>query len=458
MDHQMNKKKMTLFAITWPIFIELLLHMLMGNIDTLMLSQYSDDSVASVGVANQILSLFIVIFGFVATGTAVLVAQHLGAKQQKEAMDVSAVSLLANLAVGLMISAGLFIFSGHLLKMMDLPNRLLAEGNQYLKLVGLFIFLEGLIMTAGAILRSSGFTKDSMYVTVAMNILNIVGNYCFIFGPFAIPVLGVQGVAISTVASRMIGLLLIGYALVHRLSFHKHWTNFSKNSFRHLKHLMRIGIPTAGEHLSYNGSQMVLTYFAATLGAEALTTKVYAQNLMMLIFLFSAAISQGTQILVGHFIGAKQFEAAYKRCMRTLSIAVVISTLGAVLFFAFSDALFGLFTNNPSIIAEGKHLLLLTIILEPGRAFNMVIISSLIASSDAKFPVYMAIISMWGVGISVAYIFTILLGWGLAGIWISFIVDEWLRGILMLFRWKSRIWVKKSFIHQQATNEVSFTS
>lgn len=75
-----NVKNLSLFALTWPLFIEFFLHMLMGNADTLMLSLYSDNSVAAVGVSNQILSLVIVMFGFIAAGTAILVAQNLGAK------------------------------------------------------------------------------------------------------------------------------------------------------------------------------------------------------------------------------------------------------------------------------------------------------------------------------------------------------------------------------------------
>lgn len=98
---------MTLVALTWPIFIEILLYMLMGNADTLMLSQYSDKSVAAVGVANQVLALVIVMFGFVATGTAILVAQHLGAKQEKTAAEISIVSLGANLVFGLLLSLSL---------------------------------------------------------------------------------------------------------------------------------------------------------------------------------------------------------------------------------------------------------------------------------------------------------------------------------------------------------------
>jgi Na+-driven multidrug efflux pump len=116
-----NQKKLTLFALTWPIFIEILLHMLMGNADTLMLSQYSDESVAAVGVANQILSLVIVMFGFVATGTSILIAQNLGAKNNKTAAEISIVSLGANLVFGIILSILLYVSGKPLLRMMDLP-------------------------------------------------------------------------------------------------------------------------------------------------------------------------------------------------------------------------------------------------------------------------------------------------------------------------------------------------
>jgi Na+-driven multidrug efflux pump len=81
-------KTRSLFSLTWPIFIETLLYMVMGNADTLMLSQYSDHAVAAVGVANQIIALTIVLFNFVALATAVLVAQYLGARREQEAVDV----------------------------------------------------------------------------------------------------------------------------------------------------------------------------------------------------------------------------------------------------------------------------------------------------------------------------------------------------------------------------------
>lgn len=211
----------------------------------------------------------------------------------------------------------------------------------------------------------------------------------------------------------------------------------------HLCKLLKIGIPSAGEQLSYNLSQMIVTYFIAIMGAQALTTKVYTQNITMFILLFGTAISQGTQILIGRYIGGKQFDAAYERCMKSLYWALGIAAATSVLMTIFSKDLIGLFTQSPDIIATASLLIAMTIILEPGRSFNVIIINSLRAAGDAKFPVYMAMISMWGIGLPLAYLFGIHLGFGLAGIWISFIADEWVRGILMYRRWRSRIWIQK---------------
>jgi Na+-driven multidrug efflux pump len=176
---------------------------------------------------------------------------------------------------------------------------------------------------------------------------------------------------------------------------------------------------------------------------------VYAQNLMMFIFLFSVAISQGTQILIGHLVGAREYENAYERCLKSLKIAIIISLAMAGIFSLFADSLLRIFTDNEQIIELGKTLIYLTIILEPGRSFNLVVINSLRATGDVRFPVYMGILSMWGVSVTLSYVLGIWFGLGLIGIWISFIADEWLRGLIMLKRWRSRTWMKKGFVEPE---------
>ncbi|WP_332275921.1 MATE family efflux transporter [Bacillus velezensis] len=440
---QSSDHKLSLYALTWPIFIEVSLYMFMGNADTLMLSQYSDNSVAAVGVSNQILNLIIVMFSFIATGTTIVISQFLGSKQKKEAQEVAYVSIGANFVISLAISAAIFFAAVPLLHVMGLSNELMPDAKVFLQVVGGLSFIQALIMTFSAILKSYGHTKDTMFVTIGMNILNIAGNFLVIFGPLGFPVLGVAGVAMSTSIARIIGLIAMIVIVKKRIGLGLTWQKIFHVHKEHLRKLLKIGIPSAGEQLSYNISQMVITYFIAIMGAQALTTKVYTQNITMFILLFGTAISQGTQILIGRYIGAKQFDDAYDRCMKSLYWALGIAALTSVIMTLFSKQLIGIFTSSPDIIATASMLIAMTIILEPGRSFNVIIINSLRAAGDAKFPVYMAMISMWGIGLPLAYLFGIHFGLGLMGIWISFIADEWVRGILMYRRWRSRIWIQK---------------
>jgi len=444
-----NIRNLSLFGLTWPIFIELFLHMLMGNADTLMLSQYSDNSVASVGVANRMITIMILMYGVIATGTSVLVSNHLGAKEGKKASEVAVVSIFGNLLLGFGLSGVMYFFGEQILQGMGLPQELIGEAMLYMVIVGGFSFIPAVILTISAVLRSHGFTKDVMYVTVGMNLLDVIGNFLFIFGPFGIPILGVFGVAITTTISKAIGLIVILAILIKRVEHPLPFSKVLRLPAGHLQRLFRIGVPSAAELLSYHTSQLAITYIATFLGTQALTTKVYTENLMMFIYLFSMAISQGAQILIGHLAGARQYQAVYERCIHSTRISFVISLGMGIILYVFSKQLFGLFTDDPDVIQSGSILLLVTILLEPGRSLNLVILGALRALGDIHFAVYLGIISMWGISVVLSYFLGIYFELGLLGIWISFVVDEWLRGLILLKRWKLRLWLRKINSHQE---------
>lgn len=333
-------------------------------------------------------------YSFISSGTSILVAQNLGAKNKMAAKEISAVSLVINALFGVILSFLIFIFGESLLKVMSLPSYLRAEAESYLTMVGGLSFLEALFMTASAILRSNGFTRDVMYITVGMNILNVAGNYLFIFGPFGFPILRVEGVEISTVISRFIGFAAVMIILIWRLPG---WIKFKQLLAwpkHHVANLLKIGIPTAGEHLSYEGSQVVITLFVAMIGTEALTAKIYAQNNMAFIYLFSLSVALGNQIIIGHNIGAKEYGLAYIRCLKSRKQSMLVTLITAVLFTLFSRELIGIFTNNEEILQVGSLLILLIVLLEPGRSINLVVINSLRVAGDVKFPVYQ--FSPWG--------------------------------------------------------------
>lgn len=439
-------KQIGLLALTWPIFIEMFLHMLMGSTDTFMLSHISDEAVAAVGVANQLIFFMILVFGFVATGTAVLVSQNLGAGLQVDARKISGLSLSLNLIFGVLVSIIVVGFNDLFLQMFNLTPEIHRLAQQYLAIVGGTLFTQALLVTASAILRANGLTKEAMVISVVMNIIHLAGNSLFIYGLFGVPEMGVQGAAISTAISRAIAVILIFRLLYRRLPMNiavEDYLNFNQ-SF--IKKILKIGVPSAGENVVYNTSQMAITVIIGLLGAMALTTRVYTFNIMSFMMLFGIAIGQGTQILIGYKVGAREFDKAYHQLLKSLKLSIIITMAITVVIVAIREPILGIFTDNKEIIREGSKVLLLCLILEPGRTFNIVVISSLRAAGDAVFPVKMAFVSMWGISVPLAYILGIKMGFGLAGIWMAFIVDEWFRGIIMYIRWKSRAWEKKVLV------------
>ncbi|MCI3922208.1 MATE family efflux transporter [Paenibacillus sp. TRM 82003] len=436
------QRKFTLFALTWPIFIELSLHMLMGNLDTFMLSQYDDNAVAAVGVTNQITNMVNLMFGFVATGTTILVSRYLGGRQIERVSQVASTSLTLNLLFGAALSVVLVLNGELFLRMMGLQPELMAYATDYLSITGGFMFLQALLLTASAVIKSHGLTRNVMLITVGMNLVNIAGNYIAIYGPFGLPITGVTGVAYSTVVSRAAGLVIMVYAMLRVLDERIEWKAWLRLRAEHVKDLLRIGVPSAGEQLSHNASQLVITSFIAMIGVTAMVTRVYTFNIIFLITIFSVAIGQSTQILVARAVGAGTPEEAYERCLKSLRIGIVISLAMAGVYNVLGGLILDLFTDDPAVIELGRTLLLLAFLLEPGRAFNLIVISSLRAAGDVKYPVYVGILIMWGLAVPAAYFFGIHLGFGLIGIFVAFIADEWVRGLIMLARWRSRRWLK----------------
>jgi putative MATE family efflux protein len=445
---------LSLLTITWPIFVELFLQVIMGSTDTIMLSHISDDAVAAVGVANQLIFLCILIFSFVSSGTAVVLSQYLGAGLKNETKTVTAISITLNLVIGLVISLLMVIFRKELLSFFHLPEHIAEIGEQYLMIVGGTVFLQAVLITVSSILRANGYTKDAMMVSITMNVIHLIGNAILIYGLLGFPEMGVIGVSISTAISRAIALALILKILYDRIPINLKLRDYITIDGVQIKRIMKIGIPAAGEQICFNLSQLAITAIIAMLGAASLTTRVYTQNIVSFILVFGLAMGQGTQILIGYKAGARDFEGAYHQLLKSLRYSLIMTVAIAIVVAIFREPLLSFFTKDHEIISMGSTLLLLCLILEPGRTFNLVVINSLRATGDANISLIMAFISMWGISVPLAYFLGIHLGYGLPGIWIAFIVDEWFRGITMYFRWKSRAWEKKVLVQSQVTTTV----
>ncbi|MBD7915822.1 MATE family efflux transporter [Clostridium sp. Sa3CUN1] len=433
--------------ITWPIFVESALLSLLGSVDILMLGKYSDNAVAAVGVTNQIIWMLNLIFAIITAGTSILISQYIGAKSDKKTIiQVAGISVGFNGLIGAILSILMVIGGTNILKFLNSPTEVLDLGLQYLGIVGGFIFIQAIIMTFTAILRAHGLTKSCMNVTITMNLANVVMNYILIFGKFGFPEMGVAGAATATVLSKFIGLIILG-KLTYELIFNKLTISMFKPFPKiHFINILKIGIPSAAEQISYNLSQLAITSIINLVGVTSIAAKSYVGTIICFSYIFSSAVGQGTSIFIGRFIGNKDEKNAFKLLIYSLKRALVVSIIMSCIVAIVGKGILGFLTNNEEIISIAIKIFLIEIILEPGRCINIVGIGGLRAAGDVRFPVYIGVFSMWIFGVGLSYLLGLKLGLGLIGAWIGFTVDEWFRAILVLIRWKTGKWKGKSFV------------
>ncbi|MGK3965879.1 MATE family efflux transporter [Sorangium sp. So ce118] len=430
-----------LLEITWPIFSEHLLHMLVGMFGVWLVSRLSDDAAAAFGLSNNIMLTFMFTFRFVSVGASVVVTQYLGARDRAGAEHVARASLAANAWMGLLSCAIIAIGSRPLLELMRLPPSLFPIAQPYLIAVGVMLAFDAVNFSLGAVLRAHTYTRDTLRLIVATYVVQLALSVPLMFGVGGWPGLGINGLALSAIIARCLSFWLHWRLWASRLGIRASFEDFWRIRPDRLREMLHIGLPGAGESVVYRVSFMIILAMVADMGQTALTTHTYTMQIVNFLLLFGMAVGFGTEIVVGHHIGAGELHDADRQVRGGLAVGLCVCVTVVLATALLGPRLLGLFTRDPEVIATGSKLLWLTLLVEPGRTINLVVINGLRASGDARFPVGFGVFSMFAVAVGLSWLLGVHLGWGLAGIWVAYAADEWVRGLAMCARWHFRGWV-----------------
>lgn len=424
------------------MFLETVLFSVIGSIDIMMLSGFADNAVGGVGAVNQVLSLFQVVSNIITAGTGILCAQYIGAsKTMEEKQPLILGALLVNTVLGLLFSLAAVFGGDILLNMVNIDRELRPYAKEYLGIVGGFLFLQMIAMTFFVVIRSHGKTKSTMVFSLIMNLINVVLNYVLIYGKFGLPQMGVSGAAIATAFSKLFSCVAGGIYLFRFVLPGFSWRPQWREMGRSIKTVLAFGSPAAGEQISYTLSKLVVMAMINSLGAVTANAYTYLNTIVGYVYLFSMSLGQGTSIMVGWAVGKKEPQKADGICRFSSTCSFVISMAAVGILCLVRKPVFGLFTDDPNIIALGTSVLLTNFILEAGRSQNLVQVNALRAAGDVRFPLYIGLVSMWLFSVGFSWLLGIQLGWGLHGIWIALGLDECCRAVAMNIRWKRGTWM-----------------
>nr|WP_086937371.1 MATE family efflux transporter [Thaumasiovibrio occultus] len=441
-------KRMGIVSLAWPIFIETTLRMLLGVSDVFMLSGYSDNAVAAVGLTSQLMFFLMIVAMTAGNGGSILISQSNGASDTQRAADVGVISIVVGGAVGAILSLLTGLFAPNVIGLFGLDSKVALYATQYFAIAGGGFFGLSLSLTFAVILRCHGYSRTPMLVNLFTGVLNIVGNYCVLYSPFDLPVYGVKGVATATIISQFVGAFIL-WVNIRQKGIEIPLGRWFKIDLALYKKTIKLGAMSASEMLSYNLAQMTLIYIITQMGTASLTAYTYAMNIARFSFAFSLSVGQAAQIQTGYYVGKQWIAEITRKVQQYFLVSLLMSLLATLLIAGFRFDILGLFTDNNEIITLAATLLIVSIVLEMGRVFNLVFINALRGAGDMTYTVKVGIFSMWTIAVGMGYFLGLHIGLGVLGIWFANAADEWFRGLLMARRWRSGKWHLPSLVENQ---------
>ena len=432
--------ELELFPLSWPIFVEMALFMAIGTLGLWMAGQVSAAAVAVFGMANQLRIVFDRIFRVISMGASVVVTQSRGAGDAAGAQALARAGFSTSLWLGLIAALLVGAVPAWLLRVLHLPPELMEMAVPFMRVIALALAIEAVNITMFAVLRAFTFTKVSMRLVLAMNVLHVLVSAPLVFGLGPIAAMGVMGLAWGQLASRALVFLMLVWVWARHLGVHVRLLDVVHVPREPLRAILRIGLPSAGEKIGFRVCFMATVAMAGSLGTAALAVHAYAMQINGIVNMVVNAVASGVEIIIGHKVGAGDLRSANLLMKRALRICLVASGLGSLLAWLLMPQAIALFSDNPEVPVLLASILAIELLAGQGRALNVLVTGGLRAAGDviftAKTSIYINVLA----GTVLAWLLGIHFGLGLPGIWLGYMADECLRGIVVLVRWQWRWW------------------
>lgn len=441
-ERKKDASRVGLVQLALPLMMESIMRSTVGMVDVAFLSRISDEVVSAVSISNQYIIFCTIVAMAMATGATVCINQAIGMKNKEKVNMLATIAVTANLVMGLLFGLVFLFCPQVILTIMSLDASAIEIASRYMRVAGGMMFVQCVEIVLVNLCRSMGQIRAPLVINFLANIVNVIGNYLAVFhSEWFWNVDPVVGVAAATVLSRIVA-LIVAVVLTHKGGIRfslKLLRPFPKADF---KLVLSIGIPGGINMMAYSLSQIATTSIISGLGLTMVAAKVYVQNIVQYVAIVGQTFSQASTIMVGYRLGADKFDEAKKVRSIVTRIALVSNVLFSLLLFTVRYPLLGIFTEDPAIIALAANIFLLDFFVEIGRALNNSVNGALEAAGDVKFCLIINQGSAWILAVGCSYLFGVVFGMGLYGVWLAFACDELIRGSIILWRWLSNRWVE----------------
>ena len=433
-----------LLRLLWPLVIEQALAALVGMSDTVMVSSVGEAAISGVSLVDMINNLIFNVFAALATGGAVVTSQFLGARRRADAMRSSGQLVALSALLGLGVMAFCLVGRQALLRLFfgQIDDDVMAAAMTYFFITGLSYPFLALYNAGAAIFRSVGNSAVSMRVSVLMNIINVCGNAFCVF----VLKMGVAGVAVPTLVSRMVGaVLILATTTRHDNPARVTWGAVCRPRPAMIRNILYIGIPSALENSLFQLGRVLVVSMISLFGTVHSSANAVANNLDNVGCIVGQAMGLAMITVVGRCVGAGDPGQAVHYAQKLMLWDYIAQGAVNALVILGLPLLMQLYTLSP----ETDQLSRLLIVIHCGMGILLwpaafVLPNALRAANDVRFTMVVSVASMvvWRLGFS--YILCVNLQWGAVGVWVAMVIDWVCRALCFVVRFARGRWKAKA--------------
>lgn len=438
-----NRKQLK--ALILPLMFEQFLNVMVGMVDTLMVSKAGEAAVSGVALTTNINLLIIQVMAALATGGAVVCSQYNGRKDTEEATFAAAqletVLLVFSVAAALICA----VFGHRMLPAIfgKVEGTVMHSAWIYMFVTALSYPFLGVYNAGAAIFRSVGNSKVSMILSVVMNAINIVLNAVLVMMGY-----GVLGVALATLVSRIV----CGICMVILVT--KPYNPLQLKRLRELlpnrkmiTRILRIGIPSGIENSMFQVGKLMVVSMITRFGTAAIAANSVSYSVIEFPNIPGMSMGLALITVVGNCLGAGEIEQAKKYTKKLMILAYAGDWIMNALLFVFAPQVAGVFSLSKEATDMAVEVLRwfssVAVFIWP---LSFTLPNALRAAGDVKYTMLTGILSMWMFRVLCSYFLAVVCNLGILGVWYGMFIDWGVRSLFFVIRYLSGKWQTKKVI------------
>ncbi|MBR0036800.1 MAG: MATE family efflux transporter [Bacteroidales bacterium] len=424
-----------------PAMLSQISTIIMEYIDASMVGSLGAHASASIGLVSTSTWLFGGLCHSVAVGFYVQVAHQVGANRFGEARHILRQSLFCALGFAVLLACIGVGIAPFLPEWLGGAEDIRHDASLYFGIFAAMMPFIMLMALSAGMLRSTGNIKVPSILNVAACVLDVIFNYIFIFRLH----IGVLGAAVGTALAYSVCSIYLLYYLIFKSKVLKLSQDSStyKPQFRILRKWWHISWPMSLEHFVMCGAQIASTVIIAPLGTIAIAANAFGIIVESLCYMPGHGVADAATTLVGQSLGAERPPLARSFARITVGTGVVVMSFMGVLMYIFAPEVMSFMTPDETVQALTTQVLRIEAFAEPMYAASLVCYGVFVGAGDTLIPCGMNLGSIWIVRISLALLFTKVLGLGLVGYWMAMALELLFRGAIFLYRLHGSSWQKK---------------